>query len=111
MKTGVIKRLAMRIKTIVATLRRDEHFVNVDEENDWNEESEVMITDSLHDEDILRDNLHNERLEAALAELVARAPPCHSVTRLTFLCHEFMTEEGRSVSFYSSCQPAAAQIS
>ena len=97
----------MRIKTIVATLRRDEHFVNVDEENDWNEESEVMI----NDEDILRDNLHNERLEAALAELVARAPPCHSVTRLTFLCHDFMTEEGRSVSFYSGCQPAAAQIS
>ena len=106
MKTGVIKRLAMRIKTIVATLRRRD-FVNVDEENDWNEESEVMI----NDEDILRDNLHNERLEAALAELVARAPPCHSVTRLTFLCHEFMTEEGRSVSFYSGCQSAAAQIS
>ena len=106
MKTGVIKRLAMRIKTIVATLRRRD-FVNVDEENDWNEGSEDMITD----EDILRDNLHNERLEAALAELVARAPPCHSVTRLTFLCHEFMTEEGRSVSFYSGCQPAAAQIS
>ena len=110
MKTGVIKRLAMRIKTIVATLRRRD-FVNVDEENDWNEESEVMITNSLHDEDILRDNLHNERLEAALAELVARAPPCHSVTRLTFLCHEFMTEEGRSVSVYSGCQSAAAQIS
>ena len=59
MKTGVIKRLAMRIKTIVATLRRrDEHFVNMNEENDWNEGSEDMITD----EDILRDNLHNERL-------------------------------------------------
>lgn len=94
MKTSIIKRLSLKIKTFVARLRRDKYFVNVDEENDYNEATE----------DIINDNLHNERLEAALAQLVARSPACHEVTRMTFV-----TEEGLSVTFYSGCQAAGAQ--
>ena len=95
MKTSIIKRLSLKIKTFVAKLRRDKYFVNVDEENDFNEASEYLIND----------NFHNERLEAALAQLVARSPACHEVTRMTF-----MTEDtGLSVSFYSGCQAAGAQ--
>ena len=94
MKTSIIKRLSLKIKTFVARLRRDKYFVNVDEENDYNEATE----------DIINDNLHNERLEAALAQLVARSPACHEVTRMTFV-----TEAGLSVSFYSGCQAAGAQ--
>ena len=95
MKTSIIKRLSLKIKTFIASLRReDKYFVNVDEENDHNEAAE----------DIINDNLHNERLEAALAQLVALSPACREVTRLTFL-----TEDGISVSFYSGCQAAGAQ--
>ena len=95
MKTSIINRLSLKIKTFVAKLRRDKYFVNVDEENDFNEATE----------DIINDNIHTERLEAALAQLVARSPACHEVTRMTF-----MTEDtGLSVSFYSGCQAAGAQ--
>ena len=94
MKTSIIKRLSLKIKTFVARLRRDKYFVNVDEENDYNEAAE----------DIINDNLHNERLEAALAQLVSRSPACHEVTRMTFV-----TGEGLSVTFYSGCQAAGAQ--
>ena len=94
MKTSIIKRLSLKIKTFVARLRRDKYFVNVDEENDYNEAAE----------DIINDNLHNERLETALAQLVARSPACSEVARMTFV-----TEEGLSVTFYSGCQAAGAQ--
>ena len=57
MKTSIIKRLSLKIKTFVATLRRDKYFVNVDEENDFNEATE----------DIINDNIHNERLVFAVA--------------------------------------------
>ena len=55
--------------------------------------------------EIIEDNLYNERLEAALSQLIASSPLC-SPQHLSL-----QLEDGLTISFYSGCQVAQAQSS
>ena len=87
MKTSIVKKLVSKIKNIMAKLK-DKKLNAINNQNNFNEEHE----------DIINENIYNERLEASLGYLVATSASCPP-QMLTFLL-----EDGLSISFNSGCQ-------
>ena len=94
MKTSIVKKLVSKIKNIMAKLK-DKKLNAINNQNNFNEEHE----------DIINENIYNERLEASLGYLVATSASCPP-QMLTFLL-----EDGLSISFHSGCQAAQPQTS
>ena len=94
MKTSIVKKLVSKIKNIMAKLK-DKKLNAINNQNNFNEEHE----------DIINENIYNERLEASLGYLVATSASCPP-QMLTFLL-----EDGLSISFHSGCQAAQPQAS
>ena len=98
MRTNIVNRLASKIKSFLQRLRQNKNktIINVNNDNGFNESYE----------EIINDNLYNERLEAALASLLAQSPACQAQNLLSL-----QGPDGVSVSLYSGCQVATAQVS
>ena len=94
MKTSILNKIAHSVKTFLQRIRQNKTGNMVNYDNGFNESYE----------EILQDNLYNERLEAALANLLANSTPCQAGTlHLQF-------QDGVSVSLYSGCQVAGPQV-
>ena len=94
MKTNIVNRIALKIKLLVEKLKQRRNTVLVSNDNGFNESYE----------DIINENIYNERLEAALAKMLAESPACQAQT-ITL-----QVSDGVSVSFFSGCQVAQAQV-
>ena len=95
MKVNIVKKIALKIKNILSRMKSEKFLTSVSRQNRYNEQFE----------DIIKENLYNERLEAALAVAVAQSPSCAPQTL------NFILEEGVSISLHSGCQAAQPQIS
>ena len=96
MKVNIVKKIALKIKNILSRMKSEKFLTSASSrQNKYNEQFE----------DIIKENLYNERLEAALAVKVAQSPSCVPQTL------NFMLEEGVSISLHSGCQAAQPQIS
>ena len=94
MKTSILNKIAHSVKTFLQRIRQNKTGNMVNYDNGFNESYE----------EILQDNLYNERLEAALANLLANSTPCQAATlHLQF-------PDGVSVSLHSGCQVAGPQV-
>merc|ERR1712079_141509 len=94
MKTSIVKKLVSKVKNIMSKLK-DKKLNAINNQNNFNEEHE----------DIINENIYNERLEASLGYLVTTSASCPP-QMLTFLL-----EDGLSISFQSGCQAAQPQAS
>ena len=94
MKTNIVNRIALKIKLLIQKLKQRRNTILVNNDNGFNESYE----------DIINENIYNERLEAALAKMLAGSPACQGQT-ITL-----QVSDGVSVSFFSGCQVAQPQV-
>ena len=94
MKTNIVNKLAVKIKIFLQKIKQNKNKTIITNDNGFNESNE----------EIINDNLYNERLEAALAKMLAETPACTAQNL------KIQFPDGVSVSFYSGCQMAEAQV-
>ena len=94
MTANIVNRIALKIKLLIQKLKQGRNTSLANNDNGFNESYE----------DIINENIYNERLEAALAKILAESPTCQAQT-ITL-----QVSDGVSVSFYSGCQVASAQV-
>ena len=94
MTANIVNRIALKIKLLIQKLKQRRNTSLANNDNGFNESYE----------DIINENIYNERLEAALAKMLAESPACQAQTI------RLQVSDGVSVSFYSGCQVASAQV-
>ena len=95
MSLKIVKKVAHKIKKVLSNIKTRKTFNKASHQNECNETNE----------EIIMENLYNERLETALGYLLANSPTCQPQT-LTF-----NFDDGVCVSVHSGCQTATAQTS